>query len=90
MKPSKILEGRAYYDRQINEHASESPVPGYSAVLLYFSSCCNRPDGFELAIAIGIVVVVQVDGCIDMAGDKLYAIAHFQLDVGRFRAFIPC
>jgi len=49
---------------------------------LYLSSCCYRPDGFELAIAIGVVEVMQVDGRIDMAGDKLYAIAHFKLNAG--------
>jgi len=80
----KSLLGVAKSEVFVREHLPVRFVQGEKqrSLSLHFSSCCYGPDGFKLASAIGIVVVVQVDRRIDMTGDKLYAIAHFKLNAG--------
>ncbi len=50
--------------------------PVYTRALLYFPPGSNRPDSYQLPVAIGIVEVMQVDRRVDMTGDKLDPFAH--------------
>src|SRR5260370_30344310 len=58
----------------------------HTALLLYFAACGDGPDGCELIIAVGVVVIVQVDGCVDVAGDEGDAVTYGEVD---WRAFVP-
>ncbi len=56
---------------------------------LHLSSRGNRPDTLHYPIAIGIVVVMQVDRRIDVTWDELDALANLQRQRCRLRAICP-
>src|SRR5438067_13908298 len=69
--------------------ASCAPMKSQARSLLDFASCCHRPDGFNKAITMSIVEIMQINGRIDMTGEELNAISHSKTLMCRTRVGVP-